>query len=93
MSLGHWIIYLVVALICSLVAQSLVKRSVGGLVVSTLVGLGGAFLGAYLARALRAPDPLVMHVGGRSIPILWTIVGAALVTLVLSVIQRSSGPR
>jgi uncharacterized membrane protein YeaQ/YmgE (transglycosylase-associated protein family) len=93
MSLGHWIVYLVIALICSLVAQSLVNRSIGGLAVSTLVGLGGAFLGAYLARLLRAPEPLLLHVGGRSIPILWTIVGAALVTLVLSMIQRSAAPR
>ena len=90
MSLGHLIVYLIVALVCGLVGQALVRRSVGGWLVSTLVGLGGAMLGGYIARTLRWPEPLMVNVGGRSIPLLWTIVGAALLTLLVSLVQRRS---
>lgn len=91
MSIGEVIVYLVVALLCGLVGQMLAGRSVGGLLVSTVVGLVGALLGGYIAREVGAPEPFPVSVGGRSIPIIWAIIGAALVTLVVVAVQRQSG--
>ena len=87
MSVGEMIVYLVIALLCGLVGQMLAARSVGGYLVSTVVGLAGAILGAYIARSVNAPEPFPIAVGGRSIPILWAIIGAALVTFVVAGVQ------
>ena len=90
MSVGEIIVYLVIALLCGLVGQMLAGRSVGGYIVSTVVGLVGAVLGSYIARSVGAPEPFPVAVGGRMIPIIWAIIGATLVTLVVAAIQRSS---
>jgi len=88
MSVGELIVYLVIALLCGLVGQMLAGRSVGGYIVSTVLGLLGALLGGFVARSIDAPEPFPVHVGGRTIPIVWAIVGAALVTLVVAGAQR-----
>jgi len=88
MSIGEVIVYLVVALICGLVGQAIVGRSLGGLVVSTVVGLIGAMLGGLIARELGAPEPFLVSVGGRTIPMLWTVIGAALVTGIVCLFTR-----
>jgi uncharacterized membrane protein YeaQ/YmgE (transglycosylase-associated protein family) len=93
MSIGEIIVYLVIALLCGLVGQMLAGRSVGGYIVSTVVGLVGALLGGYIARSVGAPEPFPVSVGGRSIPIIWAIIGAALVTFVVGGIQRGWGSR
>jgi uncharacterized membrane protein YeaQ/YmgE (transglycosylase-associated protein family) len=90
MSIGQWIVYLAIALFCGLVGQALVGRSIGGLIVSTAVGLIGALLGSFLARQLHAPEPLRVSVGGHAIPLLWAVIGAALVVFVVSLVQRAA---
>jgi len=90
MSLGHWIVYLAIALLCGLIGQWLAGRSIGGLIVSTVVGLIGAFLGSWIAVQLHAPEPLRIHVGGKSIPFLWAVIGATLVVFIVSLLQRAA---
>ncbi len=93
MSIGEIVLYLVVALICGLLGQMVAGRSLGGFVVSTIVGLIGAVIGTVLARALSAPEPLEIDVGGKEIPFVWAIVGAALFTLAVSFVRsRASAP-
>jgi uncharacterized membrane protein YeaQ/YmgE (transglycosylase-associated protein family) len=92
-TLGEVIVYLVIALLCGLVGQMLTGRPEGGTIVSTIIGLTGALLGAWLARSLGAPEPFPVVVGGRAIPILWAITGAGLITLVVSSAQRGRSPR
>jgi uncharacterized membrane protein YeaQ/YmgE (transglycosylase-associated protein family) len=88
MSVGQVVVYVVIAVLCGAVGQLLVGRSVGGFVVSFVVGVLGSLVGGYLARVLRVPDPFRVAVGGKSIPVLWAIVGASLVTLVVALMQR-----
>jgi uncharacterized membrane protein YeaQ/YmgE (transglycosylase-associated protein family) len=91
MTLGELIVYLVVALACGLVGQALAGRSLGGLLVSTVVGLIGAMLGGYIARSLNAPEPFMVRLGDRAIPMLWTVIGSALVTVVVCLVTRRKG--
>lgn len=88
MNLGEVIVYLVIALLCGVGGQMLAGRSIGGYVVATVVGVIGAVLGAFLARSIGAPEPFPVTVGGERLPILWAIIGAALVTLVIAYVQR-----
>ena len=93
MNVGELIVYLVLALLCGLVGQMLAGRSVGGYLVATVVGLAGALLGAYIAKSIGAPEPLAVSVGGKTIYLLWAVIGAALVTIVVSIIQREVARR
>src|SRR5262245_34015256 len=88
MSTGQLIAYVVIAVLCGFVGQRLAGRWVGGFVVSLVVGLIGCMLGSYLAARLHAPEPLRLRVGDQSIPFLWAIIGATLVTLTVSFVQR-----
>ena len=93
MSVEELVVYLIVALLCGLLGQAIAGRSLGGFIVSTVVGLIGAMLGKAIAHALGIPEPFTISVGGRSIPILWSIVGAALLTVVISQLRGRSGGR
>lgn len=93
MTVGELIVYLVIALLCGLLGQMLAGRSVGGYAVSTVVGLAGAILGGYIAGSIGAPEPLLVSIGGRPIPILWAIIGAALVTFAVAQLRLMSARR
>ncbi|MEN9934018.1 MAG: hypothetical protein RLZZ387_597 [Chloroflexota bacterium] len=82
------IVWLVVGAICGVIGEALVGYSPGGLVVSIVVGLVGALIGTWLARQLGLPSLLTFSYGGQTIELLWTILGAALLVLLMSLIRR-----
>ena len=86
MSLLEFIVLLVIADLCGSIAQSLVGVSRGGCLASIALGFIGAMLGAWIAREAGMPEMISIDVGGRSFPIIWSIVGAALFAAVLSLI-------
>lgn len=88
MSILEFLLLLVVAGICGSLAQALVGYSHGGCLVSIVLGFSGALIGMWLARAANLPEPFPIRLGGKSFPIIWSIIGAALFSAVLSLIAR-----
>jgi len=88
MTVVNFLLLLLVAAICGSIAQSLVGYSVGGCLVSALVGFIGALFGTWLARQLGLPEPLSVQIGGESFPILWSIIGSALLVAGLAMLNR-----
>ena len=88
MTLIQFLVLLVVAAICGAIGQSLAGYSLGGCLVSAVVGFVGAFVGLWLARELRLPEVLVVNVGGEAFPVLWSIVGSALLALIFGLLSR-----
>ncbi|MBI5564638.1 MAG: hypothetical protein HY870_07075 [Chloroflexi bacterium] len=91
MTLVQFLILLFVAAICGAIGQSLVGYSLGGCLVSAVVGFVGAFLGLWLAQQLRLPEVLTVHIGGEAFPVLWSIVGSALLALGVGMLTRRRG--
>lgn len=91
MTLVQFLVLLFVAAICGAVGQSLAGYSLGGCLVSAVVGFVGAFIGLWLARELRLPEVLTVQIGGESFPVLWSIVGSALLALGLGMLTRRRG--
>jgi uncharacterized membrane protein YeaQ/YmgE (transglycosylase-associated protein family) len=89
-TIGEILVYLLVAFLCGLAGQLLAGSTLGGKVVSTLVGLAGAVVGGALARAIDAPEPFSVIVGGHEFPLLWSIVGAAIVTFGVAYMRRET---
>ena len=94
MSLVSFLLLLLIAAICGGLGQSLVGYSVGGCLVSIVVGLIGAWLGMWLAGKLGLPELFAIDVGGEHFPIIWSIIGSALFAAILGLINRAiRGPR
>jgi uncharacterized membrane protein YeaQ/YmgE (transglycosylase-associated protein family) len=87
-SIVDFLLFLLIAGICGSLAQAVVGFSRGGCLVAIALGFIGALLGSWLARALALPEPLPITVGGKQFPVVWSIIGAALFTALLSLISR-----
>jgi uncharacterized membrane protein YeaQ/YmgE (transglycosylase-associated protein family) len=88
MSLIQFLILLVVAAICGALGQSLAGYSLGGCFVSAIVGFIGAFVGMWVARQFGLPEVFEVQVGNEQFPVLWSIVGSALLSLLIGLLSR-----
>ena len=81
-TIPSFVLILLIAALCGAVAQLLVGFTRGGCLTSLIVGLIGAVLGSWLAGELHMP--VILAVAG--IDIVWTIVGALILTAALTLI-------
>jgi uncharacterized membrane protein YeaQ/YmgE (transglycosylase-associated protein family) len=80
------ILLLLIAGITGGIGRSLVGFKRGGCIISIVVGFIGAYIGTILAREFHFPDFLSFEIRGINYPIIWSIIGAAVFTAVLSLI-------
>ena len=80
------IVTLLIAALCGALAQLLVGYTRGGCLASIVVGIIGALIGSWLASWLRLPNILVV----AGVDVVWTIIGAALLTAILAVVMGGS---
>jgi uncharacterized membrane protein YeaQ/YmgE (transglycosylase-associated protein family) len=88
MSLVELIVLLVIAAICGSLGQTLVGYSAGGLLVSIVVGIIGAYIGRWVATEFNLPLFFTLNIGGKPFPIIWSIIGAAIFAAALALINR-----
>ena len=88
MTIIEFLVLLIVAAICGAIGQSLAGYSLGGYIISAVVGFIGAYLGVWLSRQLGLPELLVVRVGSEAFPVLWSIIGSALFAAVLGLLNR-----
>ena len=91
-TMGFFLLLLVAAIAGSL-GQSLVGFSRGGCIASIAVGLIGAWLGWWLAGQFNLPPFLVITIDSEPFPIVWAIIGSALLSAVLSLFVRRRSVR
>lgn len=89
MTLLSFILLLLIAAVCGALGQSIAGYSLGGCLVSSLVGFIGALVGMWLAGALGLPTIFVVNVGGEPFPIIWSVLGSALFALVVGSFGRA----
>lgn len=90
LTLPALIVLIIIAAICGAVGKAIAGGARGGLITSIALGFIGAIFGPWLARELNLSEPLTLHLSGQTFPIVWSIVGAALVVAILHLV---SGPR
>lgn len=94
MTITEIIILLIIAAICGGIGQSLAGYNVGGCLVSIVVGFIGAYIGMWMAGKFGLPEIFAIEVGGKTFPIIWAIVGSAVLTLIIALLRRAiSGGR
>ncbi len=86
MSLTGIILLLLIAGIVGGLGQALAGYSVGGCLMSIVVGFVGAFVGIWLARQLGLPELFTVSVEGEPFPVIWGVVGSAILSLILGLL-------
>lgn len=87
-TLESLIIFLVVAFIAGSIGERIAGYSHRGCLTSTALGFVGALIGTWAVKQFGLPEIYMLHVGRTSIPILWTIIGAAAFVAVLALLTR-----
>ena len=94
MTLTEFLVLLVIAAICGSIGQALAGYDLGGCLVSIFVGFIGAYIGMWIAGKFGLPELFAVNIGGKTFPIIWSVVGSAVLTFIVALIRRGiSGPR
>jgi len=88
MTITGILLLLVIAAVVGALGQGLAGYSVGGCLGSILLGFIGAFLGTWIARQLGLPEIFTITIDGEAFPIVWSILGAAILALLFGLVGR-----
>ena len=91
MTIVEFLVLLLIAAICGMIGQALAGYSVGGCIISAIVGFVGALVGLWLARQLGLPELLTIRVGRNAFPVLWSIIGSAILAVIVGLLSRRRG--
>lgn len=88
MTITGFFILLLIASICGGIGQSIAGYSLGGCMVSIVVGFIGALIGKWLAANMGLTFLLPIEISGSTFPIIWSIIGSALFTVLIGLLTR-----
>lgn len=88
MTLVGFLILLVIAAIAGSLGMALTGYSRGGCLFSAIIGFLGAFVGMWVARQFGLPELIPITVQGETFPVIWSVIGSAILSLVLGVLTR-----
>jgi uncharacterized membrane protein YeaQ/YmgE (transglycosylase-associated protein family) len=88
LSVETLIILLIVGVLVGLVAQRFAGYARGGLVTTIAIGFIGALIGSWAVKQFRLPEVYMLRVGNTAFPIVWAIIGAAVLVVLLGSLMR-----
>ncbi|HEY3345543.1 MAG TPA: hypothetical protein VGJ97_11485 [Anaerolineaceae bacterium] len=89
MSLMGFLVLLVIAAIAGAIGQAIAGYSAGGCLFTVAIGFVGAYLGSWLAGQLGLPAIFTVVIDGQPFPIVWAIIGSAILALIAGSLSRS----
>lgn len=88
MTIIGFLILLVIAAIAGSLGMAITGYSRGGCLFSAIVGFLGAFIGMWVARQFGLPELIPVTVEGETFPVVWSIVGSAILSILLGALVR-----
>lgn len=88
MTIGGFIVLLIIAAIAGALGQALAGYSIGGCLISAVVGFIGAYIGMWLAGILGLPTFITINIQGEPFPIVWAVIGSAILAALVGLIAR-----
>lgn len=86
------LLLLIIAAICGAIGQSIAGYSLGGRLISTVVGFIGALIGKWLAAKMGLTYIIPIEINGDTFPVIWSILGSALFSVAIGLITRGKNP-
>ena len=90
MDLLELLILLVLAGLCGAVAELIVSYNPGGLLVTIIVGVIGAYIGNWIGGLLPLELPLTVQVDSVTFNLIWAVLGSLILLILIRTI-RSGG--
>ncbi|MCB0166592.1 MAG: hypothetical protein KDI79_20355 [Anaerolineae bacterium] len=91
MTILDFVLLIIIAAVCGSIGQAIAGYSLGGCLVSAVVGFIGALLGMWVARLLGLPVFFSISLGSQDFPIVWSIIGSALFAIIIGLLTRRRG--
>jgi uncharacterized membrane protein YeaQ/YmgE (transglycosylase-associated protein family) len=88
MTIVGFLILVVIAAIAGSLGMAVTGYSRGGCLFSAIVGFLGAFIGMWVARQFGLPELIPITVEGETFPVVWSIVGSAILSVLLGALVR-----
>ena len=88
MTLLGFLALLLIAAICGAIGQSLAGYSLGGCLVSIIVGFIGAYIGLWIAGKFDLPRIWEINIDRKAFPVVWAVIGSAVFTLIVGLVRR-----
>ena len=88
MSIIGFLILLVIAAIAGSLGMAITGYSRGGCLFSAIVGFLGAFIGMWVAHQFGLPELIPVTVEGETFPVVWSIIGSAILSILLGALVR-----
>jgi uncharacterized membrane protein YeaQ/YmgE (transglycosylase-associated protein family) len=88
MTLIGFVVLLVIAGLCGSIGSALAGSTRTGCLTSIALGFVGAWVGMWFARETHLPTLYVLHVQHEAFPIVWSILGAAILSAIVSLLTR-----
>lgn len=88
MSLMEIVCLVVISVVAGVLGQWLSGVRLGGFIASAIVGFIGAWIGKWLAAKLELGYILPVTIDGKAFPLVWAVIGAALLTFVVGFLMR-----
>jgi uncharacterized membrane protein YeaQ/YmgE (transglycosylase-associated protein family) len=82
------IILLIVSFLVGWIGQTIAGYSHRGCLTSTALGFIGAVIGSWAVKQFKLPPIWELKVGNTNFPVVWAIIGAALVVAILGLLTR-----
>jgi uncharacterized membrane protein YeaQ/YmgE (transglycosylase-associated protein family) len=86
MTLVGVLVLFVIAGVCGSIGSGLAGYTHKGCFASIAFGFVGAWLGSWVVGQTHLPLLYVLHVRGESFPVIWSIIGAAILSAVMSIL-------
>jgi len=86
MTLFSLLMLLLIAGICGAIGQAIVGFR-GGVLVSIAIGFIGALIGMWLSGAMGLREMFAVNIGGKTFPIIWSIIGSVLFVALLGLFR------
>jgi uncharacterized membrane protein YeaQ/YmgE (transglycosylase-associated protein family) len=88
LTLESLIILIIVGGLIGVIAEHLAGYSHGGCLTSVALGFIGALIGSWAVKQFALPPIYVLHVANTTIPVIWAIIGAAVLVVILKLLRR-----
>jgi uncharacterized membrane protein YeaQ/YmgE (transglycosylase-associated protein family) len=88
MTILEFLVLLLVAGLSGAAGQALAGYGRGGCLASIALGFVGALLGQWIANLLGVSEILAVRIGGETFPVVWSVMGAAILVAILGLFTR-----
>lgn len=88
MTIIGFVVLLIIAAIAGSLGMAITGYSRGGCLFSAIVGFLGAFIGMWVARQFGLPELIPVTIEGETFPVVWSIIGSAILSILLGALVR-----